>query len=57
MPGSIGSAAEIGVLEIGMFLMFAGVFAFWVLQALTKRSLIAVNHPYIEESAYHDVGP
>jgi hypothetical protein len=57
MPGSIGSAAQIGVLEIGMFVMFAGVFAYWVLQALTKRSLIAVNHPYIEESAYHDVGP
>ena len=57
MPGSIGSAAQIGVLEVGMFLFFLGLFVYWVLQALTKRSLIAVNHPYIEESAYHDVGP
>jgi hypothetical protein len=32
------------------------VFMYWVLVALTKRGLIAVNHPYIEESAHHDVG-
>jgi len=57
MPGAIGSAAAIGLLEIGMFLFFLGLFVYWVLVALTKRSLIAVNHPYIEESAYHDVGP
>jgi hypothetical protein len=57
MPGAIGSAAGIGLLEIGMFLFFLGLFVYWVLVALTKRLLIPVNHPYLEESAYHDVGP
>lgn len=56
MPGSIGKSAHIGMLEIGMTLMFAGVFMFWVFTALTKKSLIPINHPYIEESANHDVG-
>ncbi len=56
MPGSIGSLASIGLLEIGMFLLFAGMFIFWVFSKLTKQSLIPVNHPYIEESAHHDVG-
>jgi hypothetical protein len=56
MPGSIGSLAHIGFLEVGMTLFFSGIFIYWVLNALTKQSLIAVNHPYIEESAHHDVG-
>jgi hypothetical protein len=37
-------------------LTFAGIFVYWVLVALTKKGLIPVNHPYIEESANHDVG-
>lgn len=56
MPGTIGSLASIGILEIGMFLFFAGLFIYWVLNNLSKRSLVPINHPYIEESANHDVG-
>lgn len=56
MPGTIGSLAGVGFLEIGMFLLFAGMFIFWVLTNLAKRPLVPVNHPYIEESARHDVG-
>lgn len=57
MPGSIGAGAGIGALEIGTTMMFAGFFIFMVHRSLTKRSLVPVNHPYIEESAHHDVGP
>jgi hypothetical protein len=56
MPGVFGPGQHISLLDIGLLLLFAGVFMYWVLVALTKRGLIAVNHPYIEESAHHDVG-
>lgn len=55
-PGIYGTGMNIGMLEIGTMVFLAGVFVYWVLTALTKRGLIAVNHPYIEESAHHDVG-
>ena len=56
MPGTVGEAAEIGVLEIGMTMAFAGLFIFWVLNNLSKKNLYAKNHPYLLESANHDVG-
>ncbi len=56
MPGTIDKQAQIGFLEVGMTLFFAGVFIYWVLTALSKKGLVAINHPYIEESAHHDVG-
>lgn len=56
MPGVFGPGMQIGVLEVGVFMFFAGLFLIWTLTALTKRGLIPVNHPYIEESAHHDVG-
>ncbi|MFZ9755265.1 MAG: quinol:cytochrome C oxidoreductase [Bacteroidia bacterium] len=55
-PGVFGPGMQIGVMEVGVYMTFAGLFIYWVLTALTKRGLIAVNHPYIEESAHHDVG-
>ncbi len=56
MPGTIDKAAGIGFLEIGMTLFFTGLFIYWVLTALSKKGLIPIKHPYIEESAHHDVG-
>jgi hypothetical protein len=56
MPGTIGSLAGVGLLEVGMFIFFAGLFMFWILNRLGKQSLVPINHPYIEESAHHDVG-
>lgn len=56
MPGSLDKQAGIGMLEIGMTMAFVGLFIFWVLSALAKRGLVPVKHPYIEESAHHDVG-
>jgi hypothetical protein len=56
MPGALDTQAGIGLLEIGMTMAFAGGFIYWVFTALGKKGLIAVKHPYIEESAHHDVG-
>jgi apolipoprotein N-acyltransferase len=54
-PGSIGSHASISFLEIGMFLAFAGVFIYVVLNALTKAPLTPVNHPFLDESIHHEI--
>ena len=56
MPGTVGQSAQIGVLEVGLTMAFAGLFIFWVLNNLSKRNLYAKNHPYLLESANHDVG-
>lgn len=55
-PGVFGPGMQIGFLEIGTFLLVGGIFLYWVFTALTKRGLVAVNHPYLEESVYHDTG-
>ena len=56
MPGVARDASGIGLLEIGTTMSFAGLFIFVVLNALSKADLYAKNHPYILESANHDVG-
>ncbi len=54
MPGTIGSMAEIGLFEAGLTLGYMGLFAYFVLLALSKASLIPVNHPFFKESLeYH----
>jgi hypothetical protein len=57
MPGTVGVKAGIGMLEIGTTMAFAGIFSFTVLYSLSRANLYPVNHPYILESANHDVGP
>lgn len=42
-------------MELGLAMVFVGVFLFMVLTALSKLNLIAKNHPMIEESVHHDV--
>lgn len=54
-PGSMGEYGGIGLLEIGLFLTFAGVFTFFVLNTLTKAPLMPQNHPYLEESKHHEI--
>jgi hypothetical protein len=44
---------EIGFIEIGTFIGFAGMFAFVVARALKSAPLVAKNHPYLEESLGH----
>ena len=57
MPGTVGEKADIGMLEIGSTMAFAGLFIYVVLHSLSKANLYPVNHPYVLESANHDVGP
>jgi hypothetical protein len=44
---------EIGFIEIGSFLGFAGMFAFVVARTLKAAPLVPKNHPYLEESLSH----
>ncbi len=43
----------LGLLEIGAFLTFCGLFTMVVFWELSKASLVPVNHPYIKESIIH----
>lgn len=54
-PGSIGAHAAISFLEIGMFMVFAGVFIYVVLTSLSKAPLTPVNHPFLDESIHHEI--
>lgn len=56
MPGTVGSASGFGFLEIGMTMAFIGLFTFVVLYSLSRAPLYPKNHPYLLESANHDVG-
>lgn len=47
--------AQFGIIEIGFFLGFGGLFTFIVTKALAAVPLIPMNHPYLEESIYHHV--
>ncbi len=55
MPGSVKADWGIGVLEIGLFLGFLGLFLFVVHNALAKAPLVAKNHPYLDEAKHHHV--
>lgn len=48
-PGSMKAEAGLGLIEIGSFLLFLGVFTFIVLRSLASRPLMVKNHPYLEE--------
>jgi len=60
MPGSVGPQAnwynEIGWIEAGVFVGFAGLFTFSMLTALsTFKSLIPKKHPFLDESLHHHI--
>lgn len=56
MPGSVGHHFHgIGLLEIGMFTAFLGLFITVVFNTLTKAPLTPVNHPFLEESVHHQI--
>jgi len=56
MPGSLGHHFHgIGLLEVGMFVAFLGLFINTVLRTLTKAPLTVVNHPYLDESVHHQI--
>lgn len=56
-PGVMQENNAFGLLEIGLPLLFAGLYIYVVLTALGKANLFPKNHPYLHESVLHDVGP
>ncbi len=44
-----------GLIEVGFFIGFAGLFTFITARALASAPLIPMNHPYLEESIHHHV--
>jgi len=56
MPGAVGyKSTGFGLLEIGGFLIFGGVFLLVILTSLSKASLVPINSPYVKESVYHNI--
>jgi Ni/Fe-hydrogenase subunit HybB-like protein len=55
MPGTLGEESGFGIIEIGIALGFAGLFAFSMLTSLSKVSLAPKNHPFLEESINHHI--
>lgn len=51
-PVTVGDA-KFGLLEIGTFLGYVGIFSWVVSTWLAKANLYPKNHPYLEESIYH----
>jgi len=54
-PGTMGEFGCIGFVEVGFFLLFAGVFTLFILTTLTKAPLMPKNHPYLDESKHHEI--
>ncbi len=55
MPGTVGSLWSIGLVSIGTFLGFAGLFILVVFRSLAKAPLVSKNHPMLLESKYHHI--
>jgi len=53
MPGSVGSHWGFGIVEIGSFLGFLGLFIYVVFTALEKKGLLAKGHPMLKESEHY----
>ena len=55
MAGSMGTAAYIGFMEIGLLLVVLGVFLKVILTNLSKAPLTVKNHPFLDESIHHEI--
>ena len=55
MPGTVAEHRGFGFIEIGIAIGFAGLFTFTMLNSLSKRSLVPVHHPFLEESLHHQI--
>jgi len=51
--GTVHEQGGIGFMEIGVTVIYIGIFLYTVLFALSKTSLIAKHHPMLEESVHH----
>ncbi len=55
MPGTVGPHGGYGLVEFGMLGMFISAFIYIISDELTKTSLVAKNHPFLEEALHHDI--
>ncbi len=55
MPGTMGDLGGFGFMEIGTALIFLGVFLTVLTRMLASRSLVQVNHPFMEETLHHHI--
>lgn len=56
MPGAVEEGHNgFGIIEIGTAVGFVGLFTFTVLTSLSKKPLIAKNHPLLQESLHHQL--
>lgn len=55
MPGTVEEHRGFGLVEVGTALGFVGLFAFLMLNKLSKQSLAPSNHPFLEESLHHQI--
>ncbi len=53
-PGTVGENGSIGLVEIGPFIAFAGLFLFVVLRYLGKVPLVSKKHPFYKESLTYE---
>jgi len=54
-PGVMQRNGDLGLLEIGLGLIFLAAFLFVSLSALARVPLVAKNHPMMEESLHHHI--
>lgn len=54
-PGVMKADWSFGVIEVGMFLGFAGLFMYVIFNALAKAPLAPKNNPYFVESVHHHI--
>ena len=54
-PGTLGASGAFGITEIGMYMVFGAAFIWVTLTALSKRALVAPNHPMLDEAKHHHI--
>jgi hypothetical protein len=54
-PGTLKENGGFGFLELGLMFVYAGCFIYVVLNQLSKNSLVAKNHPMLQESIHHHI--
>ncbi len=55
MGGSMGPTASIGFMEIGLAVLFCGLFVRVILLKLSQSPLVSKNHPFLDESLHHEI--
>ena len=55
MPGTVGTSARIGLIEIGTMIGYLGAFLLVTLTELSKAALLPKNHPMVAETLHHHI--